>query len=245
MKIAVRIGLAVCVLLIALAGALLAMRKPPGDPVREAATSKNSAEEEDKRLQQAADAALGQRDGAIVVIDVQTGRIRAVVNPRLAFQHAFPPGSTIKPFTALAALRAGIVDQNSRTKCREHYRRKGVDAVCSHERNLPPLNTTEAIAYSCNYYFATLGERLKEDDLTRTLSDFGFGRPTGVNGAEETAGVLLRSGWGPENAIGEGRTLQVTPIQLLTAYVALTNGGHLLQPAVGSDAGFTSRVRSE
>src|SRR5687768_444055 len=142
-------------------------------------------------------------------------------------------------------MRAGLIDENSRMQCREHYSHKGVNAVCSHDRNLPPLNTTQAIAYSCNYFFATVGERLKEDDLTRTLSDFGFGRPTGVGRAEETAGVLLRTGWAPENAIGEGRTLQVTPIQLLTAYAALTNGGHLLQPAVGSDAGFTSRVRSE
>ena len=245
MKFAIRIGLAVCVLLVALAGALVAMRKPAAEPSPASPIATNTAEEEDKRLQETAEAALGERDGSIVVMDLQTGRLRAVVNPRLAFQHAFPPGSTIKPFTALTALRAGIIDENTHTKCREHYRHKGVNAVCSHERNLPPLNTTQAIAYSCNYFFATVGGRLREDDLTRTLSDFGFGRATGVNGAEETAGVLLRTGWGADNAIGEGRTLQVTPIQLLTAYAALVNGGHLLKPAVGSEAAFAPRVTSE
>jgi stage II sporulation protein D len=245
MKIAIRIALVIGVLLVALAGALLAMRKPAADPPRERPAANNAIAEEDKRLQQAAEAALGQRDGAIVVIDVQTGRVRAVVNPRLAFQEAFPPGSTIKPFTALTALRAGVVDENSHIKCREHYRQKGLNTVCSHERNLQPLNTTQALAYSCNYFFATVGERLKDEDLTRTLSDFGFGRPTGINRAEETAGVLLRAGWGPANAIGEGRTLQVTPIQLLTAYAALTNGGHLFQPSLASDVDFTPSVRSE
>jgi stage II sporulation protein D len=240
-----RIGLAVCILLIALAGVLLAMRKPAADPVPVTPTANNTTEEEDKRLQQAAESALGERDGAIVVMDLQTGRIRAVVNPQLAFQRAYPPGSTIKPFTALTALRAGLIDENSRTKCGEHYRRKGVNAVCSHPRNLPPLNTTQAIAYSCNYYFATLGERINEDDLTRTLSDFGFGRPTGISNVEETPGVLLRNGWGPENAIGEGRTLQVTPIQLLTAYAALANGGHLFQPAIAAESGFTPRIVAE
>jgi stage II sporulation protein D len=246
MKVVIRVGLAICVLLVALAGALLAMRKPATDPQpRERSVENKTSAEEDRRLQEAAEATLGERDGSIIVIDVQTGRIRAVVNPRLAFQQAFPPGSTIKPFTALAALHAGVIDQNSRTKCREHYRHAGMNAVCSHKRNLEPLNPTEAIAYSCNYYFATVGERLKEEDLTRTLSDFGFGRPTGINHAEETAGVLLRSGWGPENAIGEGRTLQVTPIQLLTAYAALANGGHLLQPSLASDAEFVARARSE
>src|SRR5678815_2864148 len=77
--------------------------------------------EEDKRFQEVAESALGDREGAIVVIDVQTGRVRAVVNPHLAFQEAFPPGSTIKPFTALAALRSGVIDENSRTLCRERY----------------------------------------------------------------------------------------------------------------------------
>ena len=246
MKIVVGIGIGVCLLLIVLSGALLAGPTSSDRPADQPATvgATNTAEE-DIRLQQAAEAALGERDGTIVVLDLQTGRIRAVVNPRIAFHQASPPGSTIKPFTALAALRAGIIDENSRTLCREHYRQKGVDAVCSHDRNLQPLNTTEAIAYSCNFYFATVGERLKEDDLIRTLSDFGFGRPTGINRAEETAGVLLRTGWGPENSIGEGRTLQVTPIQLLTAYAALANGGHLLQPSVAANSEFTRRVRSD
>jgi len=179
------------------------------------------------------------------VLDVQTGRIRAVVNPRLAFQEAAPPGSTIKPFTALTAMRAGVLDESSRMQCRERYRQKGLNTVCSHKRHLPPFDTTQALAYSCNYFFATVGERLKDDDLTRTLSDFGFGRPTGISRVDETAGVLLRSGWGPDSAIGEGRTLQVTPIQLLTAYAALANGGHLLQPALASDADFTRTVRAE
>src|SRR5437762_14366251 len=61
----------------------------------------------DSALQQAATAALGQREGAIIVMDAQTGRIRAVVNSQLAFGQALMPGSTMKPFTALAALRAG------------------------------------------------------------------------------------------------------------------------------------------
>ena len=242
MKIAVGIGICLGLLLIVLSRALLAGPTHADPPVT---ASASSAAEEDNRLQHAAESVLGERDGAIVVIDLQTGRVRAVVNPRLAFQQAFPPGSTIKPFTTLAALRAGVIDQNSRTLCREHYQHEGIDAVCSHERNLQPLNPTEAIAYSCNYYFATVGERLREDNLVSMLSDFGFGRPTGINRAEETAGVLLRSGWGPENAIGEGRTLQVTPIQLLTAYAALANGGHLLQPSVADGADFTRRARSE
>ncbi|HEU4711175.1 MAG TPA: SpoIID/LytB domain-containing protein [Pyrinomonadaceae bacterium] len=235
MKIVIGIGITLCLVVIAVSRALVAepvANKVPATP----------APKQDE-LQQIAESALGPRDGTVVVMEVQTGRVRAVVNPRMALQTAFPPGSTIKPFTALAALHAGVIDANSRTLCREHYKHEDVTAVCSHQRNLKPLNPTEAIAYSCNYYFATVGERLDQNDLIRTLEEFGFGRPTGINNPEESAGTLLRNDWSPANAIGEGRTLQVTPIQLLTAYAALVNGGRLLQPSIGTDE--TSRVRSE
>src|ERR1041384_8657035 len=55
----------------------------------------------DAILQSAANEALGTREGALIVLDPQTGRVRAVVNPRLAGEQAFPPGSAIKPFTLL------------------------------------------------------------------------------------------------------------------------------------------------
>src|SRR5262245_36242115 len=68
----------------------------------------------DESLQQIATESLGDREGAVLVIDPQTGRLRAVVNPRLAFEQIYPPGSAIKPFTALAALRAGLLDLETR-----------------------------------------------------------------------------------------------------------------------------------
>ncbi len=234
MKIAISICAGICVLLIVVS------RGPSAGPKKI-----DVRRQPDNRLQQIAESALGEREGTIVVIDVQTGRVRAVVNPHLAFQEAFPPGSTIKAFTALAALRSGVINKDSRIRCREHYYHENEDIVCSHPRNLPPLNPTEAIAYSCNYFFANVGEALKQDDLVQTLSQFGFGRVTGVNNPDESGGVLLRNGWQAPNAIGEGRTLQVTPIQLLTAYAAVANGGHLLQPTLGNDTDSIPRVRSE
>src|SRR5215831_17949564 len=50
----------------------------------------------DRALTKAATEALGDREGSVLVMDPRTGRLRAVVNPRLAFEQAFPPGSTIK-----------------------------------------------------------------------------------------------------------------------------------------------------
>ena len=154
-----------------------------------------NAELLDQRLQRAATLALGDRRGAVIVMDPQTGRIRAVVNPEIAFAEDFPLGSAIKPFTALAALRSGVIDEDSRTLCHEKYAHHAFQTTCSHPRDLSPLNPTEAIAYSCNYYFSTVGEHLKEASFRSTLSEFGFGRKSGVNAGGEVAGQLQRNDW--------------------------------------------------
>ena len=174
--------------------------------------------------------ALGTREGAIVVLDPQTGRIRAVVNPDLAFKSAFPPGSTIKTFTALAALRTGVITEDTRIRCRGKYKRDDVIDACVHPPKLPPFNPAEALAYSCNYFFATTGERLDGENFTELLHEFGFGRPTGIEGQRESAGIIARDRWQLQSPLGEGAFLQVTPVQMATAYAALFNGGALLKP---------------
>src|SRR2546422_10168045 len=115
--------------------------------------------------------------------------------------------------------------------------------ICVNEDHLPPFTPSQAIAYSCNYYFATLGQRLGRDQLVETARQFGFGQPTGID--EETAGTLRpcetgnntqiresahaseQSDCDAREAIGESDHIQITPIQLLMAYTALVNGGRL------------------
>ncbi|HAF12862.1 MAG TPA: hypothetical protein DCK93_07430 [Blastocatellia bacterium] len=198
----------------------------------------------DQQLQTAATAALGDRLGAVIVMDPQTGRVRAIVNSQLAFEETFRPGSTIKPFTALAALRSGVIDEDTRTLCREKYSHEDFHTTCAHPRELSPLNPTEAIAYSCNYYFGKVGERLDERSFNSTLNEFGFGKQTGVNAGREAAGVLLHNEWHSQNAIGEGDYLQATPIQLLNAYAALVNGGHLFTPQISSARDFVPELQA-
>ncbi len=199
----------------------------------------------DLNLQRAATTALGERRGTVIVMDPQTGRVRAVVNPKLAFEENLPPGSTIKPFTALAAFRSGLINDDSRNACREEYSHDEFHTVCSHPRGLPPLNPTEAIAYSCNYYFGRLGERLNEAAFVSTLSEFGFGRRTGINFDGESAGKVLRNGWRSQNAIGESESVLATPIQIINAYSALLNGGHLFTPGIARPEHFVPKVQSD
>src|SRR5262245_58618897 len=108
-----------------------------------------SESELDAALQRIAEESLGERDGAVIVIDPQNGRLRAVVNPRLAFEQTFPPGSAIKPFTALAALRGGLIDREFRRRCRTRYARDDFEIVCSHPVSNSPFGLSQALAYSC------------------------------------------------------------------------------------------------
>ncbi len=206
----------------------------------------------DSVLQEAATAALGQRGGTIIIIDPQTGRVRAIVNSKQASVQAVMPGSTMKPFTALAALRAGLIEKDSRTICPGRFTGLSFSLPCVHADHLPPFTPSQAIAYSCNYYFATLGQRLGRDKLIETVRQFGFGQLSGLD--EDVAGTLRpcetgnsariqaesnhasrQSDCDAREAIGESDHIQVTPIQLLMAYTALVNGGHLFQPRLTGD----------
>ena len=202
-----------------------------------------TSDEGDIGLQRAAVLALGQRDGTVIVMDAQTGRILAMVNPQAATEEAFAPGSTIKPFAALAALRAGLITSRSRLLCREKYRRGDFEIKCSHPKEQPPFSPSQALAYSCNYFFGELGERLSEEAFNRTLSSFGFGSRTGFDTSEST-GRLPHGSNATSDTLGEGGGLQVTPMQLIAAYAALINGGHLFVPQRARPTGFTPMERA-
>ena len=219
----------------------------------------------DSALSDAATAALGGREGTIIVLDPQTGRVRALVNPKAAYAQAQMPGSAMKPFTALAALRLGLIDESSRAVCPGRFTGLSFSLPCTHADHLPPFSPAQAIAYSCNYYFATLGQRLGQEKLVATAREFGFGQPTGFSAGDEVAGLArpCDTGSNPRvrasesnhvseqadcearEAIGESDLIQVTPIQLLTAYAALVNGGHLFRPEAGPGGSFRSVERAQ
>lgn len=214
----------------------------------------------DVALQTAARSALVNREGSIIIMDAQTGRVRAIINSEAAYAQALMPGSAIKPFTALAALRAGVINEDSRTACPGRFTGLSFSLPCVHADHLPPFSLSQAIAYSCNYYFASLGQRLGRENLTATLREFDFGQPTGVSPGEEVAGVVrpcdmsansrvmnhasAQADCAARSAVGESDHIQVTPMQLLVGYTALLNGGHLYQPRIAPAKGFQARERA-
>src|SRR5947209_14085278 len=221
-----------------------AMPGTPGERAGLHEASRMSEAEVDEELQRAAQSALGGREGTVLVLDAQTGRVRAIANQREAFEEATPPGSSIKPFTMLAALRAGTLDEDTRVFCRGRYEHEDFKIACSHPRYKSAFGPAQALANSCNYFFAHVAESLDGDAYARTLREFGFGARTRGGSENESAGQLPRNVPGVPEMLGESEELRVTPAQLVTAYAALFNGGRLLVPQRARAEGFTPRVRA-
>lgn len=162
--------------------------------------------------------ALGPYNGAVVVVEAFTGRILAMVNQKVALAGAFTPCSTIKIPVALAALSEGLIDRNTRLRV----------------AGRAPLDMTEALAYSDNPYFASLGRKLGFDRFTYYARLFGLGEKAGLNIEGEQPGSLpeappANAGIGMMCSFGEG--IRLTPLQLAALMSALANGGtlHYLQ----------------
>ncbi|MFO0678634.1 MAG: penicillin-binding protein 2 [Polyangiaceae bacterium] len=155
---------------------------------------------------------------------------------------AFHPGSTFKPFAAIAALEDGLMNPDDSERCdgallfgRRLFR-------CTHVHG--KVNMKDAIGESCNVYFFKLAEAVGMDRIARVANDFGFGAKTGIGVNPESAGRIttrswyslryrgqFRIGFTLNTAIGQGDTT-VTPLQLALAYAALGNGGTLYSPSL-------------
>jgi penicillin-binding protein 2 len=156
---------------------------------------------------------------------------------------AYPPGSTYKPFSALAALEEQLITPKSEVDCRGGYEfgRRFFRCTGVHRQ----VNLYDAIVQSCNTYFYALGELIHIDRLSGIGMDFGFGVKTGIGVNPESRGRMptrawyarrykgegFRGGFTLLSSIGQGATT-VTVLQLALAYAALANGGTLYQPQV-------------
>jgi len=155
---------------------------------------------------------------------------------------AYPPGSTYKPFSALAGLADHLITPNTRVDCHGGYEfgRRFFRCTGVHRS----VDLYQAIVQSCNTYFYSLGEQLHIDRLAEIGSEFGFGVKTGVGVNPEARGRMPTKAWYTRRmkggfrggftllaAIGQGATT-VSVTQLALAYAALANGGTLYQPQI-------------
>lgn len=179
------------------------------------------------------------------------------LNPLLnrALQGLYPPGSTFKMITAIAALELGIVEPNTQINDKGVYTfYSSPQPKCwiynQHRQTHGLQDVSHAIMNSCNYYFYEVGRLVGIERLDQYAAMFGLGQKTGIELTEQ-AGVVaspaftesLGGTWHEGNilsvAIGQEST-QVTPIQLANYIATLVNGGtrystHLLKTVKSND----------
>jgi penicillin-binding protein 2 len=220
----------------------------------------------DLRLQEVAERMFGKRRGALVAIEPSTGGVMALVSkpgfdPNLfvegidaqnwdtlnkdhnkplnnrALQGVYPPGSTFKPFMALAGLELGKRSA-SYTIADPGYFTLGGSA--HRYRDWKPgghgmVDLHRSIVISCDTYYYGLANELGIDNIHRFIGQFGFGKPSGIDISGESTGLLPSQEWKQRRfkqkwfagdtisvGIGQGYTL-ATPLQLAFATAVLAN----------------------
>ena len=231
----------------------------------------------DMDLQAVAASAMDGRRGAVVAIDPWSGEILALVsapsfdpnlfavgmtqtqytalntNPdRPLFDRgvhgAYPPGSTIKPMLALAALETGATNLTRKSVCIGYFQLPNNEHRYRDWRpqGHGPVDIHDAIAQSCDVYFYEISGELGIDNMHKYLAQFGLGSRTGVDLAREHAGLVPSREWKRRNfsdrdnqrwyhgetviaSIGQGFML-ATPLQLAAAVAAVSTRGERYRP---------------
>jgi len=174
------------------------------------------------RLQQAVNNAMTRRDGAAVALDVETGRILASYRLDVAARRVASPGSTVKPFTLMALLEAGVVDGQTAFVCPITVRIGGRQLDCSHPSTADPFDPILALAHSCNHFFIRSSERLPMDALYRAFSGAGFDSLTGKSETEIRGSLQLPVSKESMQLMSVGESnVAVTPLALAEAYRSL------------------------
>jgi len=184
------------------------------------------------------------RAGSVIVIDVDTGEVLAMVNQpsynpndreqlkaglyrNRAATDIFEPGSSIKPFIMAAALASGQYRADSVVDTSPGFLKVG-SKVFEDEHNLGAIDLATILAKSSNVGTAKVALSLQPEEIWRTLTALGLGQVTGGGYPGESAGMLSHySHWRPIGiaTLSHGYGLSVTPLQLAHAYATLGAGG--------------------
>jgi penicillin-binding protein 2 len=184
-----------------------------------------------------------------------------------AIDASYPPGSTFKPMTGIAAMEEHLVEPYSTLPCTGSYKVAGQTFMNWDPNVSAAMTMPTALAASCDTYFYQLGYRFYGQNavarLQRWAGRFGFGVPSGLDLSPEQSGLLPTPAWrirtftrktDPGNwqidslwkpgdsiqlAIGQ-KDLLVTPIQMARFYAAIANGGRLVTPHLLRDVELPS-----
>jgi len=182
--------------------------------------------------------------GSVIVIDVETGEVLAIVNQpsynpndreqlkaglyrNRAATDIFEPGSSVKPFIIAAALASGQYRADSTIDTSPGFLKVG-SKVFEDEHNLGVIDLATILAKSSNVGTAKVALSLQPEEIWGTLTALGFGQVSGSGYPGESAGMLSHySHWRPVGiaTLSHGYGWSVTPLQLAHAYATIGAGG--------------------
>lgn len=227
----------------------------------------------DLELQQTAEKLLEGQEGAVVALDPSNGDVlvmastpgfdqndfiggistkkwRALMDDpgrpmnNKAIQAEYPPASTYKILTTLAALEERVIDAHTTTFCPGFYRFGNRRYNCWSKYGHGELSVVDALTQSCDVFYYQAGEKLGVDKLAQYAKGSGLGQRTGIDLDHERAGLIPTAAWKKERfkepwqagetlsiSIGQGFNL-VTPLQMAVFISAVGNGGTLYKPRI-------------
>lgn len=223
----------------------------------------------DMNIQKAVEDAFGDRAGALVAIEPDSGQILALESlpsfdpsvfsrgisykewkalmddkkkPMLnrAVQSQYPPGSTFKIITAIAALEEGVIETDKKINCAGGINYGKWHFGCWKKGGHGPVDFHRGIVESCDTYFYEVGKRLGIDRIHKYAIELGLGKETGLNLlVKEKSGLIPSTEWKKAKtnlpwylgetfnaAIGQGY-VAVTPIQMAAMMATVANGGDI------------------
>ncbi len=171
--------------------------------------------------------------------DEELSEAQAAIWSNFAVQAAYEPGSTAKPFTVAAGLEEALIQQDDEYICDggEDFGSGSsqVRVNCNNTSGHGRINLTESLMYSCNDAMMAIGQILGADTFTKYLSQFGFGRQTGVDLPGESPGLVYQAedmGVVDLATNSFGQNYNATMVQMAAAFCSLINGGSYYTPHV-------------
>ena len=191
-----------------------------------------------------------------IVLDPRTGEVLAMASrptldpnhpeaaPQAAWKNRpiadmYEPGSTFKPFVVAWGLECECIRRDEVFDC-ENGQYHMASRVLHDHHKYGALSVTDILVKSSNIGMAKIGQRMGNTRLYQAAVAFGFGGPTGIELPGELPGKVraLRK-WNSYStgSVPMGQEIAATPLQIITAYGALANGGTLTSPRLVRDAG--------
>lgn len=154
-----------------------------------------------------------------------------------AVADTYMPGSVFKMCVASAALEENLVNEKTSFTCTGSILVEGETIHCSNISGHGTQNFVEAISNSCNPAFIQIGQMLGAGKFRQYYQGFGFSDKTGIDLPGEAEDSFWKEGkmGGVDLAVASfGQNFSITPIQMITACAAVSNGGYVVQPHVVS-----------